>query len=591
MNQEVVGPTRPQLKLGGVPKSTSQDKDGAAFDLASLDRMLHAAQGRITFGLSPLAQGLAFLDWAAHAGNAPFACLGLAQTAMRQWQRLFAAAADGPAIVPPLGDHRFQDPAWQERPFNLMHQSFLLAEEWWAEASTAFPGVSRSNQKILSFTIRQLVDIYSPSNIPWLNPEVLEATIAKGGRNFLTGSAHLLTDLQEVLGGRPCGPEEFRVGRDVAATPGKVTLRNELIELIQYEPISPRVKREPILIIPAWIMKYYILDLSPHNSLIRYLVSQGHTVFTISWRNPGSDLANTSMDDYRVKGVMAALDAITDICGGARIHACGYCLGGTLLAIAASTMARDGDDRLASVSLFCAQTDFNEAGELQLFITEDQIAFLTDVMSTKGYLDKRQMAGAFQFLRSNDLIWSRLIKTYLLGEREHPNDLMAWNADGTRLPARMQGDYLHRLFLEDELAEGHFLVEGRPIVLSDVHVPLFVVATETDHIAPWRSVYKIHLLNGADLTFILTSGGHNAGVVNEPNHPHRHFRLGHRPPDALYLGPDEWLALTAVQNGSWWPSFAEWLDARCAESADPPPLGSKNYPPLMNAPGSYVLED
>lgn len=589
MNQEVVA--RPQPEPGSIQKSNIFGARGTAFDPARLDRMLHAAQGRVTLGLSPLAQGLAFLDWATHACNAPFQGLSLAQTAMRQWQRLYGAAADGAAIVPPPGDHRFQDPSWQQPPFNLIHQSFLLAEEWWSESATSFHGVSRENQRITSFTIRQLVDVFSPSNIPWLNPEVIQATIATGGRNFLAGSANLFTDLQEILSGRPCGPDEYRIGRDVAATPGKVILRNELIELIQYEPASPRVRREPILIIPAWIMKYYILDLSPHNSLIRYLVAQGHTVFAISWRNPGTDLANTTMDDYRTKGVMAALAAITDICGGARVHACGYCLGGTLIAIAAAAMARDGDDRLASLTLFCAQTDFTEAGELQLFITEDQIAFLDDVMSTKGYLDKRQMAGAFQFLRSNDLIWSRLIKTYLLGEREHPNDLMTWNADGTRLPARMQADYLHRLFLENELAEGRFLVDGKPVALSDIHAPLFAVATETDHIAPWRSVYQIHLLNDADLTFVLTSGGHNAGVVNEPAHPHRHFRLGHRPPGALYVGPDEWLALAAARNGSWWPTFAEWLDARCAEFVDPPALGSKNYPLLMDAPGSYVLED
>lgn len=591
MNQEVVGQTTPHAERGRVQKSNIRGEQGAVFDPAGLDRMLHAAQGRVTLGLSPLAQGLAFMDWAAHARNAPFRCLSLAQAAVSQWQRLCAAAADGAAIVPPPGDHRFQDPSWRQPPFNLMHQSFLLAEEWWAKASTAFPGVSRANQRITSFTIRQLVDTFSPSNVPWLNPEVIQATIATGGRNFFAGSTNLFTDLQERVSGRPCNPDEYRIGRDVATTPGKVVLRNELIELIQYEPSSPRVRREPILIVPAWIMKYYILDLSPHNSLIRYLVAQGHTVFAISWRNPGTDLADTKLDDYRTKGVMAALAAITDICGGARVHACGYCIGGTLLAIAAAAMARDGDDRLASVTLFCAQTDFTEAGELQLFITEDQLAFLDDVMSTKGYLDQRQMAGAFQFLRSNDLIWSRLIKSYLLGEREHPNDLMAWNADGTRLPARMQADYLHHLFLEDELAEGRFQVEGKPIALSDIHVPLFVVATETDHIAPWRSVYKIHLLNEADLTFVLTSGGHNAGVVNEPAHPHRHFRLGHRPPGGLFVGPDEWLALATAQNGSWWPTYAEWLAAHCAEFIDPPALGSKNYPPLMDAPGSYVVED
>ena len=345
-----------------------------------------------------------------------------------------------------------------------------------------------------------------------------------------------------------------------------------------------------MLIVPAWIMKYYILDLSPENSLIRFLVAQGHTVFAISWRNPGAEFRNTTLDDYRTEGLMAGLDVATDICGGARIHACGYCLGGTLLAIGAAAMARDGDDRLASVTMFCAQTDFTEAGELQLFINEDQLAVLDDVMRAQGYLDTRQMAGAFQLLRSNDLVWSRAITSYMMGEREQPNDLMAWNMDGTRMPARMHSEYLHRLFLDNELAEGRFPVDGRPVAISDIRVPLFVVGTETDHIAPWRSVYKIHLLNEADLTFVLTSGGHNAGVVSEPGHRNRHYRVGHRQPGARYVGPDEWQDQAELRQGSWWPAWWAWLAAHSSAEVAPPPMGSKRYPPIEDAPGHYVRE-
>jgi polyhydroxyalkanoate synthase len=337
-------------------------------------------------------------------------------------------------------------------------------------------------------------------------------------------------------------------------------------------------------------MKYYILDLKPDDSLIRYLVDRGHTVFAISWRNPTGEFRDLSLDDYRVKGVMAALDAIGDICKGAKTQACGYCLGGTLLAIAAAAMARDGDDRLAGVTLLAAQTDFTEAGELQLFITADQLAFLDDVMRAQGYLESSKMAGAFQLLRSNDLVWSRLIKSYLLGQREHPSDLMAWNADATRMPARMHSQYLRRLFLRNELAEGKFPADGRPVALSDIRAPLFVLATERDHIAPWRSVHKIHVLNDADITFVLASGGHNVGVVSPPGLADRHFWIGRREPGDHYVGPDEWLASAERREGSWWPTWSAWLDARASERVEPPAMGSKRHPRIEPAPGQYILE-
>ncbi|HUN97131.1 MAG TPA: alpha/beta fold hydrolase, partial [Bradyrhizobium sp.] len=342
----------------------------------------------------------------------------------------------------------------------------------------------------------------------------------------------------------------------------------------------------------AWIMKYYILDLSPGNSFIRYLVSQGFTVFCISWRNPGADLRDTSFDDYRRFGVMTAIDAISAICGGEKIHGCGYCLGGTLLSIAAAAMARDGDDRLATVTLLAAQTDFTEAGELQLFTDEGQLALLDDVMWRQGYLDSTQMAGAFQMLRSNDLVWSRIIRTYLLGEREHGNDLMAWNADATRMPFRMHSEYLRKMFLNNDLAEGRYQVDGRPIAVQDIRKPLFVVGTETDHVAPWRSVYKIHLLNDGDITFVLTSGGHNAGIVSEPGHPHRHFRIASRQHQNSYLAPEEWMSSMAPRDGSWWPQLVTWLDERSGAPVGPPPLSApaKGYAALGDAPGTYVRE-
>jgi polyhydroxyalkanoate synthase len=339
-------------------------------------------------------------------------------------------------------------------------------------------------------------------------------------------------------------------------------------------------------------MKYYILDLSPENSLIRYLTGQGFSVFAISWRNPGPDERDLAFDDYRTLGVMAALDAISAICPGRKVHATGYCLGGTLLSIAAATMARDGDDRLASLSLFAAQQDFTEAGELTLFINESQVSFLESLMWAQGTLDSTQMAGAFQLLRSNDLIWSRVVNSYLMGEREEMSDLMAWNADATRMPYRMHSEYLRRLFLDNDLAEGRFAVDGRPIALTDIRAPICSVATERDHVAPWRSAFKVHLLTDADVTFMLASGGHNGGIVSEPGRPGRSFRVLTKGAQEPYRDPDTWLDAATRKEGSWWPEWVSWLQARSGAPVAPPAMGSADgrYGPLWDAPGTYVLE-
>ena len=382
------------------------------------------------------------------------------------------------------------------------------------------------------------------------------------------------------------------VGRDVGITPGKVVLKNRLMELIQYTPTTATVHPEPILIVPAWIMKYYILDLSPSNSLVKYLVDQGHTVFCLSWKNPGAEDRDLGMDEYLDLGFHAALDAVNAIVPNRKVHATGYCLGGTLLAVAAAAMARDGDDRLASMTLFCAQTDFSEPGELGLFVDESQVTLLEAQMQVKGYLGAEQMAGAFQMLRSYDLMWSRRVSEYLLGERRPMNDLMAWNADATRMPAKMHAQYLRRLFLDDDLSEGRYPVDGRPVSLGDIALPVFSVGTITDHVAPWRSVYKLHYLSPAEITFVLTSGGHNAGIVSEPGRPRRSFRVATRPAGGNYVPPDPWSEATPSRDGSWWPAWAAWLRARSGDPVAPPPLGAprKGYRPVGDAPGRYVLE-
>ena len=578
-------PGEPPAMPDGVPP----------WSMAALDRRIHAAQGRVTEGLSLEALALAFFDWGMHLANAPYHRVDLAHLALHQARCLFAAAlgiGSTPCIAPQDGDHRFTSPAWQRQPFALMEQAFLLTEAWWQAATTGLPGVATAHERIVSFAVRQMLDVASPSNLPWLNPEVIDATWQTGGHNLLNGLANFAADVRHAVIGEPLADSAFQVGRDVAATPGRVELRNDLMELIQYAPATPTVLPEPVLIVPAWIMKYYILDLSAQNSLIRWLVAQGFTVFCISWRNPDEAMAETSFDDYRRLGVMAALDAVQAITDAKHVHAAGYCLGGTLLAVAAASMAGHGDHRLASVSLFAAQTDFTEAGELQLFTTEAQLATLDDMMWEHGTLDSRQMAGAFQLLRSNDLIWSRVIKSYQLGQREIPNDLMAWNADATRMPYRMHSEYLRAMFLRNDLAEGRFEVDDRPVSIADIPAPFFMVGTETDHVAPWRSVYKLQLLNDGDITFVLTSGGHNAGIVSEPGHPHRHFRIRERLRGERYIGPDEWAGLAEVETGSWWPVWATWLAARSGPAVAPPPMGAaeRGYQPVDAAPGRYVLE-
>lgn len=487
---------------------------------------------------------------------------------------------------PKPGDRRFQDEAWSQPPFSLYQQAFLLAEEWVEAATTGIAGVDAADEKSLSFTARQVCDVFSPSNFLLTNPEVMRRTHEEKGLNLTKGASHFVTDALAALTGS-AAPETrpFAVGENLATTPGQVVFRNHLMELIQYEPTTKTVHPEPLLIIPAWIMKYYILDLSQENSMVRYLTSQGFTVFMISWRNPGAEDAELGMNDYLQQGPLAALDAIQKITKSAKVHTAGYCLGGTLLSIAAAAMARDGDDRLASVTLFTAQTDFTEAGELMLFVNESQVSFLEDVMRDKGYLDGSRMAGAFQILQSNNLIWSRIKREYLLGEHSSINDMMAWNADTTRMPARMHSDYLRKFFLKNELASGKYEVGGHPVALRDVHVPVFAVGTETDHVAPWKSVFKIHTLCRSDVTFVLTKGGHNAGIVSEPGHPRRHFRVQTVREDDHYVSPDEWQESAILKEGSWWPEWTSWLAAKSGQRKSPPKMGQL----LAMAPGTYVM--
>ena len=566
-----------------------------------LDRFLHANEGRLSAGISPSSAMLAYLDWAVHLANSPGKQAELVQKALRKsvkfgayLERLASGQEQCPCIEPLPQDHRFRAPEWQTLPYAAWYQGFLLLQQWWHNATVGVEGVSDHHQDVVAFSARQILDVFSPSNFLATNPEVLKATLENGGMNLVRGFQNLLEDWERaVLQKPPVGAEQFRVGEEVAISPGKVVYRNRLIELIQYTPTTKTVHPEPILIVPAWIMKYYILDLSPNNSLVKYLVDQGHTVFMISWKNPTEEDRDLAMDDYLERGVTRALEAVRNIVPEQQIHSVGYCIGGTLLAIAAAALGRDGRDWLKSVTLFAAQTDFTEAGELMLFIDDSQVAYLEDLMWDQGYLDTKQMAGTFQLLRSNDLIWSRIVHDYLMGERAPLNDLMAWNADATRMPYRMHSQYLRSLFLKNDFAEGRYDVGDKPAALTDIHVPIFAVGAENDHVAPWGSVYKINLLSDTDVTFLLTSGGHNAGIISEPGHPHRHHRIATKHEGEPYVAAEEWLSDTEVRDGSWWPTWQAWLVEHSGDRVKPPAAGrpAAGYPVLGDAPGAYVLEE
>jgi polyhydroxyalkanoate synthase subunit PhaC len=593
------GLPRAAMANGVGPATEDRDSYSVTAFADATDRSLHAGVARITGGLSPAALAQAYLDWAIHLTFAPGKRMQLVDKAVRKAVRFgnyayrHAGEVHKPdcCIEPLPQDRRFASDEWQKWPFNFIYQSFLLQQQWWHNATTGVRGVSKQHERIVEFSSRQILDMFAPSNFPLTNPEILRRTMSTGGANLAQGLRNFIEDWERAVSGkRPLGAEKFVVGRDIAVTPGKVVYRNRLIELIQYAPTTAAVRPEPVLIVPAWIMKYYILDLSPQNSLVKYLTEQGFTVFMISWKNPGPEDRDLGLEGYRTLGVMNALDAVTAIVPNEKIHAAGYCLGGTLLSIAAAAMARDSDDRLATLTLFASQTDFTEAGELMLFIDEGQLAFLEDMMWEQGFLDSRQMAGAFQMLRSNDLVWSRVVHDYLLGERQTMSDLMAWNADATRMPCRMHSEYLRKLFLDNDLAEGRLTAEGEPVALADLRVPIFAVGTERDHVAPWRSTYKINLQAETEVTYLLTSGGHNVGIVSEPGHAGRSFRINTKEARQHYLDPQRFFAETQRKDGSWWPEWSAWLRDRSGVLGAPPRIGApqSGYPALCDAPGNYV---
>ncbi|HYM28196.1 MAG TPA: alpha/beta fold hydrolase [Steroidobacteraceae bacterium] len=584
----------PDNQAGAKPGSPDPNPSPDAAARADVERQLRAQLAALTGGLAPDDYLEAWWQWYLNVAAHPPRQAQLAHSAYEKlldsWQ--FAARAAGGAPLPPEAKG-FDDAAWNVWPFNVYARAYSNWASWWHQAlepAAADPKLARAG-----FAGRLLLEAASPANFLHTNPELLNKTAAESGQNLIRGLKHWLEDAQRLGGGgQTAGAEQFEVGKDVAVTPGKVVFRNRLIELLQYSPQTPDVYAEPVLITPAWIMKYYILDLSPRNSLVRFLVEKGHTVFMISWKNPGTADRDLGLDDYVQLGFLDALAEVRRRVPRQPVHAVGYCIGGTLLAIAAARLAAAGDSTLASLTLLAAQTDFSEPGELSVFITPSQIAMLEAMMSKSGVLESERMGGAFALLRSRDLMWAPAVNQYVRGERPQLNDLMAWNADGTRMPWRMHSEYLERLYLKNELARGVFSSAGQPVDLSAVRVPMFVVGTETDHVAPWRSVYKTRgLTRSSDYTFLLTSGGHNAGIVSGPVHPRRRHRLLTWSNATDTLTPDDWLQRAPPLEGSWWPAWQRWLGEHSAAqrvAARAVAASGAGAAALEDAPGRYVRE-
>jgi polyhydroxyalkanoate synthase subunit PhaC len=594
---------RPAARVDHWPMAASPDSDWSPHP-EPLDLPLKSALARLANGISPASVATAQADWLLHLAVSPSKQVELASSAFQKalaWTAYAARSSWEPespcCVTPAADDKRFTHAEWQVPPFNALAQAFLVAEQWWAEAATNVRGVSRHHEDMVGFTLRQWLDMLSPSNSPVLNPQVLAETARTGGRNFAEGLGNWWRDaLAVAAGGKARGVEAFRPGRGVALTPGKVVHRNALMELIQYAPATAKVQKEPVLIVPSWIMKYYILDLTPEDSLVQYLVAQGHTVFMASWRNPGAQDRELSLDDYLALGVLDAVEAVQRLCPGVQLHAAGYCLGGTLMAMGAAVLAARKSHALKTVTILAGQVDFQEPGELGLFMDESQVAFLEDLMAAPGYLDGRRMAGAFQLINSKDLVWSKLLHEYLMGAHTPMTAMRAWNADATRMPARMHSEYLRKLYLENQLADGEYRFRGTPVLLRSIHLPLFIVGTERDHVSPWKSVFKLLRLAHSPARFVLVSGGHNVGIVSPPAGPAAHagasYRWADHAADEAPADPDPWLATARQEAGSWWTGWSRWLHAHGSGTVAARAVPDVAFDgQVLAAPGAYVFQE
>jgi polyhydroxyalkanoate synthase subunit PhaC len=545
---------------------------------------------------NPMAIGAAFLEMTARLMSDP-AKLAAAQASLwndylRLWQqtasRFLGGGGEPPLAEPAPEDRRFRDQAWTDNAlFDFIKQSYLLTARWLQGAVKQVDGLDEQTARKVDFYTRQFADAMAPSNFVLTNPEVLRATLESRGENLVNGLKNLLDDLERGKGQLAISMTDmaaFRIGDNVAATPGKIVFQNDLMQLIQYTPTMATVKRRPLLIMPPWINKFYILDLRPRNSFIRWAVGQGHTVFVISWVNPDERLAAKSFEDYMREGPLAALDAMEKATGERTANVIGYCLGGTLLAATLAYMAAKRDTRVKSATFFVTMVDFAEAGELSVFIDEEQLQALEQRMSKKGYLEARDMHTTFNMLRANDLIWSFVVNNYLLGKSPLPFDLLYWNADSTRMPAAMHSFYLRKMYQENLLVKpGGITLGGVPIDLRKIKVPAFLLSTREDHIAPWRSTYAATQLFAGPVKFVLSASGHIAGVVNPPGSKYGHYENDANPPT-----PEEWLAGATQHPDSWWPVWQRWVAQYDGGEVPARQPGDGKLPPIEDAPGSYV---
>jgi len=523
--------------------------------------------------------------------------LTFATTTMELWSKYAAAWHQAsqrfflPSTKPqasPAGDRRFKDKAWAENAiFEFIKQTYLMSAESILTAVRNVKGLDPKTAHKVNFYTKQFVDAIAPSNFIGTNPEVLSATIETGGDNLVRGLSNLLDDLVRGKGRLAISMTDmnaFRLGENVAATPGKVIAQNELMQLIQYAPTTSEVKRRPLLIVPPWINKFYILDLRPDNSFIRWAVARGHTVFVISWVNPDERLAEKTFEDYMREGTLTALSLIEQAVGEREVNAVGYCLGGTLLASTLAYLAAQSNDCVKSATYLVTLVDFTDAGDMAVFIDEQQLSSLEKRMQKRGYLEADDMATSFNMLRANDLIWSFVVNNYLLGKEPIPFDLLYWNADATRMPAAMHSFYLRNMYHENNLVKpGGITLAGIPIDLRRITTPSFVLSTREDHIAPWRSTYAATQIYSAPVKFVLSASGHIAGVISPPG-----SKYGHWENESLPKLPEEWFQSATAAPSSWWPAWNKWISEYGGGSVPAREPGSTKLPPIEDAPGSYV---